>query len=424
MDKNQTIKIFHGINLNDYPQTNINEDDFVALSKIGFNLIRISVFYDQLIPNKPISLKNITYNSSYLTTLQKIVQLANIHNFYVIFVADHQLLNKQFCGYGFPDWAVQRVNFPVPYDIQGKIKIDLYPTKDQCATNFDSLIKTDDVGNSFENLYKNVNNLTEYFGLFWQKIAEQMKNEDNVVGYDLLNNPSCGNYYKAYYQCIWPGWNNRQMIMPFYQKINSYIREVDKNKIVFYQTQDTDFIGSGFDNNINGSEYQKKESYSYRITYQSQYFKQFAINWNYFSMWLEFHVGQHAQVSTFLAEFSGNDDYLISRILNNADSFKSSWTYKGTIAQALKLDSLNRPYAQSICAEKVFHHQYDSINQIFKLQFIIKNECSTLLFIPFDYGYSCSNCILRLYDKRIFEIKMTINQEQKLVNLILWKKKV
>lgn len=50
VDKNETIKIFHGLNLNDYPLPKISEDDFIALSKIGFNLIRVSVFFDQLIP--------------------------------------------------------------------------------------------------------------------------------------------------------------------------------------------------------------------------------------------------------------------------------------------------------------------------------------------------------------------------------------
>lgn len=82
--------------------------------------------------------------------------------------------------------------------------------------------------------------------------------------------------------------------MPFYQKVNSYIREVEKTKIVFYQTQDTDFIGSGFDDNINGNEYRKRESYSYRINYKSYYFKELATNLNYYSMWFEFHVGKHA----------------------------------------------------------------------------------------------------------------------------------
>ncbi|CAK58236.1 unnamed protein product (macronuclear) [Paramecium tetraurelia] len=425
IEQNETIKIFHGLNLNDYPLTKISDDDLIALSKIGFNLLRISVFFDQLIPFKPTSQNNVTYNSTYLTDLEHIVQQAKKNNFSVILVADQVLLSKQFCGYGFPDWAIQRTNFPVPYDNNGKIKFDLYPNKDQCSTNFDSFLKTDDVGSNFENLYKNTNNLTEYFGLFWQKIAEKMKNEENVLGYDLLNNPQCGNYYKTYYQCIWPGWNNRQLIMPFYQKVSSYIREVEKSKIVFYQTQDTDFIGSGFDDNVNGNEYRKREAYSYRITYKSNYFKELATNLNYYSMWFEIHVGKHAQVPTFLSEFSGTDEYLLTRLLNYADYFQSSWTYKGSIQQALKLDALKRPYAQSICAEQVFHHQYDSINQVFKLQFKFKSNCSTLLFLPYDYGYSCSNCILRQYDKRIFEIKLTIStQQQQQVNIIIWRKKV
>lgn len=65
-------------------------------------------------------------------------------------------------------------------------------------------------------------------------MAKLLKDEDNVLGYDILNDPTPGNYQRNYYETIWPGWGNRKFIMPFYRSINTYIRSIEKNKIIFY----------------------------------------------------------------------------------------------------------------------------------------------------------------------------------------------
>ncbi|HUX61691.1 MAG TPA: glycoside hydrolase family 5 protein [Ignavibacteriaceae bacterium] len=58
----------------------------------------------------------------------------------------------------------------------------------------------------------------------WKKIADHYKNEPDVIGYDLLNEP------------IAPYFNTEKLnkqLEPVYKKIVSAIREVDKNHIVF-----------------------------------------------------------------------------------------------------------------------------------------------------------------------------------------------
>lgn len=68
-----------------------------------------------------------------------------------------------------------------------------------------------------ERLFRNQDNLTDYFGLFWKRIAELHKNESNILGYDILNNPSSGNYVKSRIDFLWPGYGNRELLLPFYK---------------------------------------------------------------------------------------------------------------------------------------------------------------------------------------------------------------
>ena len=58
--------------------------------------------------------------------------MSNKHGIYVLLDAHQDLFNRKFCGEGFPDWAINRTNFPFPlknklhYDDQG------YPLIDDC----------------------------------------------------------------------------------------------------------------------------------------------------------------------------------------------------------------------------------------------------------------------------------------------------
>lgn len=67
-DINGTTRIYHGVNLLHYPITNINENDFDALSKVGFNLIRLAIYFDLASPTKPKS-NQLEFNITYLDSI-------------------------------------------------------------------------------------------------------------------------------------------------------------------------------------------------------------------------------------------------------------------------------------------------------------------------------------------------------------------
>lgn len=58
----------------------------------------------------------------------------------------------------------------------------------------------------------------------WQKVASKFKNQSNVLGYELLNEPFFGNIYKDL-TLTWS--SDTKVLQPFYRKLHTAIREVD-----------------------------------------------------------------------------------------------------------------------------------------------------------------------------------------------------
>lgn len=63
----------------------------------------------------------------------------------------------------------------------------------------------------------NVQDLTDYFAQFWRYIAENFKDNDNILGYELLNEPWGGDIYTNPLEDVMPGNNNNNFLLPFYQ---------------------------------------------------------------------------------------------------------------------------------------------------------------------------------------------------------------
>lgn len=82
--------------------------------------------------------------------------------------------------------------------------------------------------------------------LLWEKLAARYKNEKIVVGYDLLNEP-IPHFYENKEEL-------NKLLEPFYKKLTSAIRRIDKNHIIFLggAQWNTNFkvFGAPFDKNL------------------------------------------------------------------------------------------------------------------------------------------------------------------------------
>lgn len=68
----------------------------------------------------------------------------------------------------------------------------------------------------------------------WIKVVEYFQPVKNIIGYEIINEPSGANAYISIYDFIAPGINNNKYLLPFYQKIFKQIRNIEKKKLLFF----------------------------------------------------------------------------------------------------------------------------------------------------------------------------------------------
>ena len=76
-------------------------------------MIRLHVAWEGVEPQRG------HYNYTYIEKLREVVRKAAKYGISVLLDAHQDLFNRKFCGEGFPDWTINRTNFPFP------LKIDL-----------------------------------------------------------------------------------------------------------------------------------------------------------------------------------------------------------------------------------------------------------------------------------------------------------
>lgn len=138
----------------------------------------------------------------------------------------HQdLYSRKFCGEGFPDWLVNKLTFPAPFKIDLDYDSNGIPTKESCMKlSFFKYYATYDVMQFSHEFFTNKNGMADKFVKMWTKVVAYFVNERNVIGYDLINEPSGADAWKNLYSFLGPSVNNNRFLFPFYKKLITAIR--------------------------------------------------------------------------------------------------------------------------------------------------------------------------------------------------------
>ena len=215
------------------------------------------------------------YNMTYLQELDKIVSNLANENIEVILDFHQDLFHRKYCGEGVADYVydICHKNYPassrpfplpvgnetLPIDSNGD------PTIEACLSkSFFKYYLAQESSYGFQCLYDNVDGLWDAFAGYWTTVVTYFKDRTNVIGYELINEPWVGDYFDKPKRFL-PGYTELNSLQPMYQYLNSKIRLVDNNKIIFYEGLTIDYFPNGFTSGPGSIEYSNRQALSYHI---------------------------------------------------------------------------------------------------------------------------------------------------------------
>eukprot|EP00397_Hematodinium_sp_SG-2012_P016979 GEMP01017341.1.p1 GENE.GEMP01017341.1~~GEMP01017341.1.p1 ORF type:complete len:621 (+),score=66.55 GEMP01017341.1:164-1864(+) len=276
IDAHNRTLTFHGVNVvrksapwlpistHFDPYTSFSVEDARFLRSAGINAIRLGVMWPGVEPTRG------RYSDTYLKNIRIIVDICKQHDIKVLFDAHQDVFSPRFCGEGLPNWAAPLASsqsswFPFPrgswtwprYDYNSTTgdEEDALPIAEQCASRmWAHYYLACAVGYAFDVLYtdkgysggwfhgwchgsgdKRENGLRTQFANFWALLAQEFKNDDAVLGFEILNEPWIGNWYNHPSFIIDFGNAEKSRLQPFYDIITNAIHKEDPRRIVFYE---------------------------------------------------------------------------------------------------------------------------------------------------------------------------------------------
>lgn len=153
---------------------NWHETDFRNLHKWGFNVIRLGIIWDAIEPEPGV------YDEEYLHQIRHFIQLADEEGLYIILDMHQDLFSSAYAS-GAPEWAT----ITDGYDYEpGNVWSDAYLFNDAVQRAFDhfwaNTAASDGIG------------IQDHFTQAWEYVVQQVKDQANVIGYDMINEPFIG----------------------------------------------------------------------------------------------------------------------------------------------------------------------------------------------------------------------------------------
>lgn len=222
--------ILHGLNSGEKnPAVDpwIQESDVEREDKeFGFNFVRYLILWDGIEPQKD------SFDESYLDRIEQRVNWYTSRGMYVMLDMHQDIYSIVFGGDGAPAWAVHTNGYPIN---------TTNTTGAWFLKNLDPAVIAA-LGNFWN--YTTYKELQDHYILMWKKVLERFKNNPNVIGYDLMNEPYGGDPIKAL-----TGDFEKNTLKKFYDKLIPAMRSVEPNKYLFFEPQSL-YVNFGVTSNL------------------------------------------------------------------------------------------------------------------------------------------------------------------------------
>jgi len=192
------------------------------LARNGLNLVRLGNLFVGTEPTRD------RFDDGYVAKIERITRMLGRHDVVVQIDFHQDMWHERYEGEGFPDWATT------------------VPATNCCG--FPGNYFTPGVTGAFERLWQNEDDLWTEYADAWAYVARRFSDEDNLIGYDLLNEPWPGAQYES---CMNPAGCpqfDTEFLQPFMEYVIAAIRSVDEKNIIWWDPHV--ITNSGAKNNV------------------------------------------------------------------------------------------------------------------------------------------------------------------------------
>ena len=262
-DDQNRVRIFHGFNRvrKSFPwrfdsHLDENSDEFSLARRMGLNVVRLGYMWSGVQPSEG------EFNITYVEEIKKIISNYERAGVYVLLDVHEDVLSSRFCLYdGVPLWLANKSipSHPFPYPLRG----DCDSRRGWMENALGSAVMQ-----MWGEWYDNGHGFLDSFAEFWSFSADQFKDFNNVLGYEILNEPFAGDVY-ADPDLLLPGVAGKKNLARMNERASEAIRSMDDRHIVFFEpvtwgmVLDGPMLGSGYDSVPGGSEYVNRSCFSY-----------------------------------------------------------------------------------------------------------------------------------------------------------------
>ena len=209
-DSDGRIVIYHGVNVSNYSKNSFPDnlpwhqpEDYDKLKKWGFNLVRFTVFWANIEPEKN------KYDIDYLKQVCEHIRYLESIGIDVIVDIHQDLYSKKYSGDGAPAWACLDGGKPFKQQTPWNLNY-LQPATRAAIKNF---WKSEDLQNRYIEMLKIV--------------AKQVEDLDNVIGIDVMNEP--------FPNLPWIRRFEKKWLTNFYRKMATSLLVAGYKKIMFFE---------------------------------------------------------------------------------------------------------------------------------------------------------------------------------------------
>jgi endoglycosylceramidase len=185
---------------------------FERIAGWGHNIVRLPFTWEALEPTRG------TYDALFLERYLALIAIAQKLGIRVIVDFHQDVFAWPYCGDGFPIWACPQ---PVP------------ERPDDCKMWFLAYITKGSPSEvAFDRFWANEDGLRDAFAAMWTHMAAAAWPHDNVIGFEIMNEPHRGSQDEA----VWLS----EVLQPFYKELGQKLQETADGALVFFDATGLD----------------------------------------------------------------------------------------------------------------------------------------------------------------------------------------